>query len=95
MRKYELMIIYDPSLEEDDVAKELSKITSFIEKKGGEIVDKENWGVKKLAYPIKHQEDGYYCLIHFNSGNRVITEINRMNKINDKVLRHLIVKRKA
>ena len=95
MRKYELVIIYDPSLEEDDVAKELSKITSFIEKENGEIVDKENWGVKKLAYPIKHQEDGYYYLLHFNSGDKVIPEINRMNKINDKVLKHLIVKRKA
>ena len=93
MRKYELMIIYDPSLEEDGITEELSKTISLIEKENGEIVDKEILGIKKLAYPIKHLDSGYYCLLNFDCDDKVISEINRINKINDKVLRHIITRR--
>jgi len=93
MRKYELMIIYDPSLEEDGVTKELSKTISLIEKENGEIVGKEILGIKKLAYSIKHLDSGYYCLLNFDCDDKVISEINRINKINDRVLRHIITRR--
>ena len=93
MRKYELMIIYDPSLEEDGITEELSKTISLIEKENGEIVDKEILGIKRLAYPIKHLDSGYYCLLNFDCDDKVISEINRINKINDKVLRHIVTRR--
>ena len=92
MRNYEIMLIFDASLEENDIEKELKKVTSIIEKGKGSITDSQKWGVRKLAYPIKHQENGYYHLINFTSDETVINEIDRVNKINDKILRHLIVK---
>ena len=92
MRNYEIMLIFDASLEEDVIEKELQKITSIIEKGNGSIIDSQKWGVRKLAYPIKHQENGYYHVINFSSSETVVNEIDRVNKINDKVLRHLIVK---
>ncbi|MCL4385416.1 MAG: 30S ribosomal protein S6 [Actinobacteria bacterium] len=92
MRKYEIMLIFDASLDEDAIEKELQKITSIIEKGNGSIIDSQKWGVRKLAYPIKHQENGYYHIINFSSSETVVNEIDRVNKINDKVLRHLIVK---
>jgi len=86
------MLIFDASLEEDAVEKELKKVTSIIEKGKGSITDSQKWGLRKLAYPIKHQENGYYHLINFTSTETVVNEIDRVNKINDKLLRHLIVK---
>ena len=86
------MLIFDPSLEESKITEELSKITSIIEKNKGEILNKDVWGIKKLAYPVKRQENGYYVLLYFNSDSKVLLEIDRVNKINDKILRHLIVK---
>lgn len=92
MRNYEIMLVFDASLEEDAIGKELKKVTSIIEKGKGTITDSQKWGVRKLAYPIKHQENGYYHLINFTSSETVVNEIDRVNKINDKLLRHLIVK---
>lgn len=92
MRNYEIMLVFDASLEEDAIGKELKKVTSIIEKGNGTITDSQKWGVRKLAYPIKHQENGYYHLINFTSSETVVNEIDRVNKINDKLLRHLIVK---
>jgi len=87
------MIIFDPSLEEKEITEEVSKITSIIKKDGGEVVDTEEWGIRKLAYPIKHQENGYYFIIYFKGEAGTVSEIDRINKINDKILRHLIVNR--
>lgn len=92
MRNYEIMLVFDASLEEDAIGRELKKVTSIIEKGKGTITDSQKWGVRKLAYPIKHQENGYYHLINFTSSETVVNEIDRVNKINDKLLRHLTVK---
>ncbi|MHB1253152.1 MAG: 30S ribosomal protein S6 [Candidatus Humimicrobiaceae bacterium] len=92
MRNYEIMLIFDASLEEDAIGKELQKVTSIIEKGKGSITDSQKWGVRRLAYPIKHQENGYYHLINFSGTEVVVNEIDRVNKINDKLLRYLIVK---
>lgn len=92
MKSYELMLIFDPSLEENVITEELSKITSIIEKEKGEILNKDIWGIKKLAYPIKRQDNGFYAVLYFNSDAGVLSELDRLNKINDKILRHLIVK---
>jgi small subunit ribosomal protein S6 len=92
VKSYELMLIFDPSIEESKITEELSKITSIIEKSKGEILNKDIWGIKRLAYPIKHQENGFYALLYFNSDSKVLLELDRLNKINDKILRHLIVK---
>jgi len=92
LRNYEIMLIFDASLEEDAIVKELNKVTSIIEKGQGSIIDSQRWGVRKLAYPIKHQDNGYYHLINFSSTELVVNEIDRVNKINDKLLRYLIVK---
>ncbi len=92
MKTYELVVIFDPSLEEEAVDKELSKITSLLEKEKCEVSNVDKWGIRKLAYPIKKQESGYYIIVYFNGKSGVISELDRINKINDKILRHLVVK---
>jgi len=92
LRNYELMLIFDASLDEKAIEDECQKIFSIIEKGDGKITNSTNWGVRKLAYPIKHNENGYYFIINFEADDKIIREIDRVNKINDKILRHLIVK---
>lgn len=87
-----MVLIFSPSIEEGAVSEELAKITAIIEKSKGAISRTDIWGVKKLAYPIKHQENGFYVILYFSSDTTVLPEIDRLNKINDKILRHLIVK---
>jgi len=87
-----MVLIFSASLEEGAVNGELAKITSIIEKSKGIITKTDVWGVKKLAYPIKHQENGFYVVLYFSSDTTVLPELDRLNKINDKILRHLIVK---
>ncbi len=92
MRNYELVVIFDPTLEEEALEKELSKITSLIEKEKCIVSNVDKWGIRRLAYPIKKQESGYYVVIYFEGNKDIILELDRINKINDKILRHLIVK---
>ena len=87
-----MVLIFSPSVEEGSVNEELAKITSLIEKSKGTVTSTDVWGVKKLAYPIKHQENGFYVILYFSSGTEILPELDRLNKINDKILRHLIVK---
>jgi small subunit ribosomal protein S6 len=92
LKSYEMVLIFDASLEEAVVNEELAKITSIIEKSKGKIQNTDTWGIKKLSYPIRHQENGFYILLYFNADKEVLAEIDRVNKINDKILRHFIVK---
>lgn len=92
MRNYELVIVFDPSLEEEEIDKELSKNTSLIEKEKCAVSKVDRWGNRKLAYPIKGQENGYYIIVYFEGNSSVVSELDRVNKINDKILRHMIVK---
>jgi small subunit ribosomal protein S6 len=92
LRKYELVVIFDASLEEEATEKEISKLTSLLEKEKCTVSDMDKWGVRKLAYPINKQESGYYVIIYFTGGSDIIPELERINRINDKVLRHMVVK---
>ncbi|MGM0365410.1 MAG: 30S ribosomal protein S6 [Actinomycetota bacterium] len=93
MRNYELALVFDPSLDEKGIEEELSKITSLIEKQDSKVTDIDKWGIKKLAYPIRKQENGFYCFVYFSGEDKLLDELDRISKINDKLLRHLIINR--
>ena len=92
MKEYELAVIFDATLEEEKIDQEIAKLTTLLESEKCEITKIDKWGVKKLAYPIKKQENGFYAIIYFNGTSTIIPEVDRVNKINDLVLRHMVVK---
>ena len=92
MKDYELAVIFDASLEEEKIDQEIEKQTTLLEKENCEIIKIDKWGVKKLAYQIKKQENGFYAIIYFKGNSEVIPELDHMNRINDVVLRHMVVK---
>ena len=91
MKKYEVMFIAKP-LEEAEVTTIVEFISNLLTKNGAKIEKVDLWGKRHLAYPVKKQNDGYYVLINFEIEPDAIFEIDRVIKIREEILRHLIVK---
>lgn len=91
MNKYEVMFIAKP-LEETEVDPIVTFVSDLLTKNGCNIEKVDCWGKRHLAYPVKKQADGYYVLINFEAEPATIKEIDRVMKIRDEILKHLIVK---
>ena len=91
MNKYEVMFIAKP-LEDAEVDPIAEFVSNLIKKNGGNVEKVDRWGKRHLAYPVKKQADGNYVLINFKADPEVIKEIDRVMKIQDDILKHLIVK---
>lgn len=91
MKLYETTIIYDPSLEETRISEEIDKVTQPITAAGGEVLDVQRWGKKKLAYIIRKRRDGTYVHVKHKSPPTLIAEMDRRFRLNESVLRHLSV----
>lgn len=91
VNKYEVMFIAKP-LEDAEVDPIVELVSNLITKNGGNIEKVDRWGKRHLAYPVKKQADGYYVLINFEAEPDVIKEIDRVIKIHDTILKHLIVR---
>ena len=92
MRRYETIFIVRPNVTEDDVEAVTSKATSIIEGDGGTIIRIDKWGLKKLAYLIKKESQGYYVYIDYGGIPASVSEMERIFRIDDKVLKYLTVK---
>jgi small subunit ribosomal protein S6 len=91
VRKYEVVFIFKV-LEEEATNTVVAKFENLIKNNGGEIEKIDRWGKKRLAYEIKDVADGYYVLVHFNSEPATVKELDRVAKITEEVLKHMIVK---
>lgn len=91
MKKYELVYVLQPNLEEEAKNVVLNKVKDIIESRNGQVDKIDTWGNKKLAYEIKKFTEGYYVLAHFTSDIDAPKEIDRNLKINETVIRHMIV----
>jgi len=92
LRKYEVMYILKPDIDEDTYAQEVSKFEQLITQDGGKVENVEEWGKRTLAYEIKHYDQGYYVLMNFTYDSRKIGELDERFKMDSVVLRHQIVR---
>lgn len=92
-RPYEVMYILDSRLDEEGQKKINTRVNETIAKIGGKLEKSESLGRKKLAYPIKKQNDGLYMLTHFEADTQSLDELQRVMGITDGLIRHLIVRR--
>ena len=92
MTKYEIMFIVKSTNEEAQVKKVAEEIEKIFKDNKANIVDTKELGLKKLAYPIKKEINGYYYVFNFEAPVEAIKEINRKISINENILRHLIIK---
>ena len=92
MRPYEVMIIFDAGLEEENVRAVLDRATETLTARGGTIVRVDRWGRRRFAYELKHRLEGYYVLIEANAEPAAMAEMDRVLSLADEVLRHKVVR---
>lgn len=92
MRSYEIVFIIHPEHDEDEAESIIDKLRDLITRNDGKVEKVEPWGLRKLAYPIKKQQEGRYVLMTFDLEPQNIAEMERVLKLTDPVMRHLIVR---
>ena len=91
MNKYETLFILKATLDEEAVKAGVEKFKGIIENGGGTIENVDAWGKRKLAYEIDKQNEGIYTLINFTADSQLPKELDRVFRITDGVVRHIIV----
>jgi small subunit ribosomal protein S6 len=90
--RYETVFILTPVLSDDQVKEAVSKFESYLKTNGGNIIHQENWGLRKLAYPIQKKTTGFYHLMEFEAPGELISKLEVEFKRDERVLRFLTVK---
>ncbi|MDP9244661.1 MAG: 30S ribosomal protein S6 [Chloroflexota bacterium] len=91
MRRYELMLLLRPDLEDDKLQSAVEKVTRAIVNAGGSLSKVSPWGKRRLAYEIQHFRDASYFLIHFDIDPSEVRGIERGLLISEEILRHLVI----
>ncbi len=92
MRQYETTFILRPNLGEDQFTEIIERTCGIITGDGGVIIDTDRWGIKRLAYEIKKEVQGYYVCLNYAAPGTTILELERIFRIDDRVLRFLTIK---
>ncbi len=95
MRAYEALFVLRPDLEEEATNAAVEKFTSLIQQNKGAVEQVSRWGKKRMAYEIQDFREGFYVLILFQGEPETAKELDRVMRISDEVLRHLIIRREA
>ncbi len=90
MRRYELMLLLRPDLEDDKLQSAVEKVTRAIVNGGGSLSKVSPWGKRRLAYDIQNFREASYFLIHFDIDPSAVREIERRMLISEEIVRHLI-----
>jgi len=91
MKNYELLYIIDATLSDEKKEAIIEKVKAIVVNNGGEASDPEKWGVRKYAYTINFQNEGYYVLMNFKANSNVPKILESQLLILDGVVRHMIV----
>jgi len=92
VRQYELVFIVKPDLEEEAFEALVGKVRGIAETNGAEVIKLEKWGKRRLAYEIKDYHEGFYEIMIFKGEPAVAAELDRILKITEQILRHMIVR---
>lgn len=93
MKHYELFYLISATIPETGLDTVSTAITALITEQGGNIIKQENWGRKKLAYPINNERNGYYLLVQFDMESGALKELERKLKLATTMLRYIVVER--
>lgn len=93
MRAYETLYVIKPDLDEEATTGVVDKYANLIAANGGEVVNINKWGKRKLAYEIEDYREGNYVLVDFKGQPAAAQELERVFKISDEILRYLIIRK--
>jgi len=92
-RDYELGFILTPEVNEEQTRAILERIEQIVNTHGGKIMQVNQWGRRRLAYPIQHHRDGFYVFVDMVLTPETVNELDRTLKVSEEVIRHLIKRR--
>ena len=95
MSKYELAVVLNAKIEDDERAAAIEKIKNYISRFGGTVSNVDEWGKKRLAYEVQKMKEGFYYFITFEAETTAPLEIENRVRIMENVIRYLIVKAEA
>jgi small subunit ribosomal protein S6 len=90
-RLYEAVYIFDSTLEETAITEKLDRFHALVPQDGEDVIEVNHWGRRTLAYPVAGRETGYYVVTKFRAAATMLPEFERALKLDESVLRHLIV----
>lgn len=90
---YEVMLLVIPELDEEQASSTVERARAVIRGTGGDLLEDNVWGRRRLAYDIGAWSEGYYAVLGFSTGDRTLEELRRILGVSDDVLRYMIVKR--
>ena len=92
MNTYETVFILNPVLSDEQIKETVQKYEEFLVSKGAEMVSKEDWGLKKLAYPVQHKKSGFYHLFEFKAPGEAIEPLELAFRRDERMMRYLTVR---
>jgi small subunit ribosomal protein S6 len=91
IKHYEAVFIMTPVLSEDQAKETVDKFENFLKTRDAEIIYKDSWGLRKLAYPIQKKSTGFYYLIEFKVDGKIISELETTFRRDERILRFITV----
>ncbi|WP_163655406.1 30S ribosomal protein S6 [Listeria sp. PSOL-1] len=92
-KKYEIMYIIRPNIEDEDKKALVERFNEILTNNGAEIIESKEWGKRRLAYEIQDFHDGFYHIVKMTADKAdSINEFDRLAKINDDIIRHMVTK---
>ena len=95
MRKYELMYIVRPNIEDEAKKALIERFNEILTSNGAEIIEAKEWGKRRLAYEINDFREGFYQIVKINSTSEAINEYTRLANISEDIIRHIAVRQEA
>lgn len=92
MRPYEVMIIFDAGLEEEQIRAVTDRATDVLQSRGGRLGRVDRWGRRRFAYELKHRTEGFYVLVEASSEPEAMAEMDRVLSLADEVVRHKVIR---
>ena len=92
MRRYEVMVIHRPELQEAEVQAKVKEIETLLETRGVTIAETDLWGKRRFAYEIDHIHEGYYSVVQFDGEPALVDTLDRALSLADNVVRHKILR---
>jgi len=92
MNHYETVFILNPVLSDEQIKETVKKFEDFLVSKGAKMISKEDWGLKKLAYPIQHKKSGFYHLFEYTVEGDAVNNLEVEFRRDERVMRYLSVK---
>ena len=95
MNKYELAVVVNAKLEDEERLAVLERVKEYITRFGGTVIDVDDWGKRKLAYEIQKMHEGHYFFVHFEADATCPGELEKQLRIMENVIRYLCVRQDA